>query len=61
MSDSGLVCKWHAMLHILYQQDGNMHTKEHQNWQKEWSYTTCSPYALSEEQVKKIEENCATK
>ncbi len=27
--DPNIARKWHALLHILYQQDGNRHTKEH--------------------------------
>ena len=51
LADPNLVRKWHALLHILYQQDGNRHTKECCMRQKEQGYAAC---ALSK-------EHCMTK
>ncbi len=49
LANPNLVQKWHALLHILYQQDGNRHTKVHWTWQKERGYAACDPYAPSGE------------
>ncbi len=49
------------LLHILYQQDGNKHTKEGHTHQKERGYAASGPYALNKEQVEKLEKDRAVK
>ena len=56
-----LVQKWHVLLHILYQQDGNRCTKEWHTHQKERGYAASGPYALNKEQVEKLERDRAVK
>ncbi len=41
------------LLHILYQQDGNRHTKEWCTHQKERGYAASGPYAPNKEQMEK--------
>ncbi len=41
--DLNTVRKWHALLHILYQQDGNRCMKEHCTHQKEWGILPVAP------------------
>ena len=49
------------LLHILYQQDGNKHTKEGHTHQKERGYAASGPYALNKEQVEKLERDRVAK
>ncbi len=60
LPDLKLVQKWHALLHILYQQDGNRQTKEQHTHQKEWGYAASGPYALKE-QMEKVEQDRVAK
>ncbi len=56
-----LAQKWHALLHILYQQDGNRCTKEQCTHQKERGYAASRPYVPGKEQVEKLERDRAVK
>ena len=59
--DPKLAWKWHALLHILYQQDGNRWMKERCTHQKERGYAASRPYAPKKEQMEKLEQDQAVK
>ncbi len=49
LPDPKLAQKWHVLLHIMYQQDGNRHMNEQCTCQKEWGYATSRPFAPKKE------------